>query len=679
MTSLTRAVDASHAAQAEVQVSLGGDLLHNRGDLAGARACFARAYDLAERAGEWGLMAAAALGEGGLWVHERRSAADAAQVAARQRLALARVDPASSLGLRLRVRLAAEDAYRSEDRGAVMAFVDRARGLGDPVVLADALSLAHHCMLGPQHARGRLPLAEELLRVGSRSKRRSDVLLGLLWRTVDLFLCADLHAERSYAELMSAEQANPSAAVNYVIMAMDVMLSIRAGRLAHAEEAALACRLHGDSVGDQDAIGWNGAQLFAIRWYQGRAGEMDESATKLAGSPTLSEMDNAFVAAQAVAAAVAGDLRRARGALGRICGRDLGDLPRSSSWLVALCGVVEAAALLDEPAPAGRAYELLLPFRHLPAMGSLAVVCFGSVEQALGVASLAVGETVRAVEHLRSAVLRNEALGHWPGATLSKARLGQALAMRGEAGDIQAGERLYAEAAAEAAGSGMALPPAAPPAASGPRRARAATCVRRGRQWRIELDGRWATVDDSVGLRHLAALIANPGVDIPAVELVQSDGSQRWGSARAPQHVLDDAALRQYRARLQGLHEQIEEAEALGAVDRLARLRSEADWLVDELRAQTGLGGRSRAFAGESERARICVGKAIRRALQRLAVVDPIIGAQLRDGVRTGMVCCYQPAPDPSDWGRRSSSDLATWQSRRTIAPAGPPRRDSPS
>ncbi|WP_410676041.1 hypothetical protein [Amycolatopsis sp. cmx-4-68] len=42
-------------------------------------------------------------------------------------------------------------------------------------------------------------------------------------------------------------------------------------------------------------------------------------------------------------------------------------------------------------------------------------------------------------------------------------------------------------------------------------------------------------------------------------------------------------------------------------------------------------------------KARIAVGKAIRRALTRIAAADAVIGDVLCDGVRTGARCGYHP------------------------------------
>ena len=57
----------------------------------------------------------------------------------------------------------------------------------------------------------------------------------------------------------------------------------------------------------------------------------------------------------------------------------------------------------------------------------------------------------------------------------------------------------------------------------------------------------------------------------------------------------------------------------------------------------TGFGGRTRAFPDQPERARVAVGKAIRRALARIAEADEVIGEHLRQTVHTGVRCSYWP------------------------------------
>jgi hypothetical protein len=77
------------------------------------------------------------------------------------------------------------------------------------------------------------------------------------------------------------------------------------------------------------------------------------------------------------------------------------------------------------------------------------------------------------------------------------------------------------------------------------------------------------------------------------------------------------------------------------AADLVAR--AERDWLVAQLSSAVGLGGRTRAFPDQPERARVAVGKAIRRALVKITKADDVIGEHLRQTVHTGVRCSYWP------------------------------------
>ena len=248
----------------------------------------------------------------------------------------------------------------------------------DPVVLAEALSLAHHCLLGPDHVRLRRELAAELIKTSFRTERRGDLLMGLLWRTADSFADGDPHAERLLGELRDHLTEHDHLAIGFVVSAIDVMLAIRAGRFDEAEALVASCAKSGAAAGDIDNEWWPGAQLVTIRWYQGRLTELLPMLHAQAHSPVLSSVDDSSVAALAVAAALSGDRRTAASSLAALCGGGLANLARSSSWLVTMNGIVEAAFLLDDADVAARAYELLRPYAHLPMVGSLGITCFGS-------------------------------------------------------------------------------------------------------------------------------------------------------------------------------------------------------------------------------------------------------------------------------------------------------------
>ncbi|MFI9381426.1 BTAD domain-containing putative transcriptional regulator [Kutzneria sp. NPDC052558] len=450
---LTPAADPLRAA-----LAAGDEALQIDGDLLAGRRQFEIAHGLAAQAGDATAMARAALGLSGLWVHEHRPATGKAQLHARLAQALVAVDPQSSEALRLRVRLTGENDYQAAEHAGILALLDDTRRAEDRIVHAEALSIAHHCVLGPDHVALRQALSWELIGESDRTRRRGDRLMGLLWHTVDQFLAGNPHAERLLDELEQELAGRDHLAVGFAASAMRVMLTIRAGRFDEAEEQAKACAELGQVAGDADAIGWYGAQLMAIRWFQGRLPELLPLLDELVSSSTLSTNDNSYFAALAVAAATAGDQRKAAGSLARLVGHDLARLSRSSTWLVSMSGIAETAYLLDDAATAGRVHDLLAPYGHLPAMASLAVACFGSTSRALGVAAMAMGDLDRAVGHLNSAVQHNLALGHWPAVVMSRTRHAQALAARGGPGDDAAAAQELATAARDAAALGMPAP-----------------------------------------------------------------------------------------------------------------------------------------------------------------------------------------------------------------------------
>jgi hypothetical protein len=633
---------ADQAAGLRAALADGARAQNDDGDLRASRQSFERAYRLAEQAGDVAAMALAVLGLAGLWVREQRTAVGTAQLEARLQHVLSLLDPRSTLALRIRARLAGEADYSRGEHAAILAVLQEARPLGDAELLAEALSIAHHCLLGPDHVRLRRELAVELVKASFRTERRSDLLMGLLWQTVDAFAEADPHAGRLLGELRDHLKERGHLAVGFVVSAIEVMLAIRAGQFGEAEALAGVCAKSGAAAGDLDYEWWSGAQLVTIRWYQGRLVELLPVLQELVNSPMLSAVDNSCVAALAVAAAVSGDRRTAASSLAALCGSDLAALPRSSSWLVTMNGIVEAAYLLEDAEVATRAYELLRPYAPLPMMGSLCVTCFGTVHHPLGVAALTARRLDLAIDHLRAAVRHNLALAHWPAVVASRQRLAQAYALRGRPEDAVAARRELDTAASEATALGMpaAGRPLPSPAGVG------AQCARAGRKWRVTLRDRSVLVEDSVGMMHLAVLIANPRREIQAADLVAGLATlaAATGDGAVAYPVLDREAIAEYRNRLKRLDAEIARLDPDDDADRAARASAERDWLVAQLASAAGFGGRTRSFPDEGERARVAAGKAIRRAMARITEADEVVGEHLRQAVHTGVRCSYWPS-----------------------------------
>jgi hypothetical protein len=150
-------------------------------------------------------------------------------------------------------------------------------------------------------------------------------------------------------------------------------------------------------------------------------------------------------------------------------------------------------------------------------------------------------------------------------------------------------------------------------------------------------------VKHSLGMAYLAVLLANPRYEISAIELAAGPAPSAAAGSEVIQPTLDEAAVRSYRERLSSLQEEIDEYESANDLVRAEQIRAERDWLVEGLASATGLAGRIQNFTGNDERARVSVGKAIRRAIDRIAAADPILGEELRNTIHTGRLCHYGP------------------------------------
>ena len=622
------------------------------GRLTQARGTFAQALQTADEEGDHEVAAEAAIGFGGIWVFEHREPDAVAAFHDALRRSVENIsDSRPDLAVRLRARLAAETLYMGVGSlDAVLEAVDEARSLGEPTALSEALSLLHHTILGPEFVDERTPIAEELIATASTNGDAVLTLMGVLWRTVDEFLRGTPTAERALAELRHRADGLGVQAVLYVVALIDVMLLTRAGRLDEAEAASVQCVTLGVEVGDVDAPAYFGAQLLAMRWLQGRTAEILPTAREVAASPAIVALDRAYPASVAALAANAGPAHaeEARRELDKLLKEGLDTIPPSSTWLLTMFAVVEAAARLEEPEAAAVAYDLVLPFADLPTMASLAVVCVGSTERTLGLAARTTGRIDDAVAHLERAVEADRQLGNRPMLAVTRADLGLTLLRRGAPSDEARAHELLTSAieALNTMGLGAraAIVEADVARLGGSKVVSRRSCCFVDGAWEVQADGERVVVPDSAGMRHLARLLASPNRDISAADLAGT------GIESSRQDVVDKQALARYGHRIQELRHELDEAEADADIERSGRLRIELDQLVEHVESSMGLGSRSRTFVDTSERARTAVQKAIRRAIDRVKLPAPNLGDMLSRRIHTGTSCRYEPDDDAGDW-----------------------------
>jgi tetratricopeptide (TPR) repeat protein len=628
-------------ARAEMAVRLAEawHALRIEGDLNRSRSLFEGAARSAEASGDAEALGEAAVGVGGLWLHEQRSPVAQALADGWRRAALDELDSTSTLAMRLRVRAAAEADYTSGSSDTVLAELEEVNRCGDRVAIAEALHLTLHCLLGPESTELRMRLAERLLGVAGATGNPFHALTGLMWRTTNLLLIGDPHADRALSLLRAELEKHPNLALAYVVSAIDAMLAIRAGTFERAEQLAGESADLGRRAGDLDVLGWYGAHLVTIRFFQGRGDELLPMLRELVASPELSEPNDAFLGALATSASMSGDRWAAATALSRLRRPSLAQLRHNSIWLITLFGTVQAAHMLGDTEVAAEAYELLAPYSELPTTGSLAITCMGSTHYTLGVAASTLGRWDAAVTHFKQAMVANEALGHRPAYVLSEAALAGSLAHIGSADDASCHlDRARSAAAALGMDAWCSTWQAVEPA-----RDVRPVCTRQGARWVLTLTGHRVTLDDSLGVHYLARLLDHPGTEISALELVQQQPLEAGSTGHVEQDLLDEEAKRSYRERITALQEQIDDAERDDDPVAAEIARSELDWMLSELGRATGLAGRTRTFPTDAERARSSVQKAIRRALTRIGRADPEVATFLEGAIVTGSRCVYLP------------------------------------
>jgi adenylate cyclase len=185
--------------------------------------------------------------------------------------------------------------------------------------------------------------------------------------------------------------------------------------------------------------------------------------------------------------------------------------------------------------------------------------------------------------------------------------------------------------------------------------------LREGEFWSLTYEGALVRLKDSKGLRDIARLLATPGREVAAVDLASGahGGAGRAASTIADLglgieadagEALDAEARAQYRSRLADLEAEISEAEANDDPERASRAREEREFLLAELGAAVGLGGRPRRLLDPAERARKAVTERVNEAIRHIEKVHRGLGRHLRRSVRTGSFCVYDPA-EPTTWG----------------------------
>ena len=168
--------------------------------------------------------------------------------------------------------------------------------------------------------------------------------------------------------------------------------------------------------------------------------------------------------------------------------------------------------------------------------------------------------------------------------------------------------------------------------------------VLEGDTWRWTYAGSSVVIKASKGMNDLARLVAEPGREMSALDLM---GSTKAADDAIP--TLDSEARSDIEHRIRELQDDLDDAERNHDLQRAERAAVEMDVLIDHLTAAVGLGGRSRRTGTDPERARSAVTQRIRSTIKRIDRLHPKLGGHLSVSLHTGIFCSYRP-PEPTDW-----------------------------
>lgn len=654
-----------HRGQAQMQA--GGDA---------ARATLLAAIDLARRVQDADLLARAALSLGGFGLSP--GIVDDDLVAVLEEALGGLPADGSALRARLLTRLAVAlyYAHASAERREelVQEALATARGLEDPPTLAYVLDQGHIATNGPDTTERGLAWAHELFALAEAAGDPELAVRARSWQ-IDLLLelddlpGADMAIEA--LDRIATDSRDPRARA-YIPLhrARRAMIS---GRLEDTEQLIHEGIQLGWSLQDSTVPILAGAQLFWLRMGQGRLPELEFAVRQFADQ--LPAMP-AWRVALATLYLHTDRQAQARNEYDRLAESDFASIPRDNVWSVAVAMLAELSETFRDVERSQLLESLLAPLAARNVVTPTGIFA-GPVQRYLALTAAARGDDETALERLADARVRCERLGYVPMLAVLDVDEARFLARRGAPEDIERARALMKSAVARAEAVGVPrlderleraaalLPPeedVAPAPAEGPA---AAVLAREGDVWRLDYEGRVLHVRDAKGMRHLALLLANPGVEFHAVDVAnagegtsagaEADGlSVRAGTGDAGP-ALDAEAKAQYRTRLEDLRADIEEAESFNDPERAARAREEMEFIAQELSSAVGLGGRDRRAASASERARVNVTRALRREIKRIADEDARLGRELETTVRTGTFCAYEPDPrQPVAWDVRT-------------------------
>jgi predicted ATPase len=450
---LGRADSANAGKEAELLVAL-GTAQTRAGNVAEGKASFVEAAALARRCERADLLAACALGYGG----PLAQGADIEDPEAVKLLeaALAAVGDGDRRARALLLARLAQSLYYADstDRRAALSdeAIDLASSIGDGAVLAECLTSGLWALYRVDRVEEWLAIAARISDLAESADNRELQLkaaqcrLSILWEIADVDAARETaRTQKRLAEELRQPQYLRLVAVNE---ALDDMVS---GRFDEAEGAARRALAMTRSRGKREAAWVYGAQIFAIRWLQGR---LEEQLPYLEQAVEREPWRAVWRSSLCWAAVESGSPERAGEHLSVLIGQVRDGLEPNLHWWGTIVGVVTSVVGSGDERVANELYEMLLKYEdHNCTLGQAAV--YGAAAHYLGLLAATAGRPEDAERHLRAALARHDYMASPPLVALTLEALGSLLLTLRRPGDAAAAVTALEDALTTATDLGM--------------------------------------------------------------------------------------------------------------------------------------------------------------------------------------------------------------------------------
>ena len=405
-----------------------------------------------------------------------------------------------------------------------------ARQLDDPATLAFCLLALHDTTWSVGSAAERLPIVAEMLDLARLADDRELLAQAQLLKATALLELGDPSAIPELERYCRLAEDLGHARGRWGALSRRAVASVLAGDLDDAAKLGSVAAALGEEIGEPDTPGVRDTLLWEIGRFRGG---WSSFVTEL---PANSPLPGSWPPVRAVLLNARGDRETAAAV---VAGYSLEQdrrhgVRRHDGWMPMI--ITEAVVAVGNDAQRTEVYDWLLHLagHHLVYGGCMGYG--GAIDHHLATLAAALGRHDAAAHHLRVALSMHEALGAVSWAALDRAML----------------------PAAEAPTLANA---------HGERRRDARRARREGDVWRLTYRGLSSTVRHVKGMLDLAVLLARPGREVPALDLM---GGVDVGGAPGP--ILDDQARRAYQTHVGELQAEIDYAKAANDWMRADRL-----------------------------------------------------------------------------------------------------------